>query len=60
MMLLTSWINEEFGDGDLLDRREKVIKELLSAGDDVSRLRSLMPKVKSTVDPSIKTIMHRV
>lgn len=47
MMLLTSWINEEFGDKDLLDRREKVIQEFKSAGDDVSKLRRLVPKVKS-------------
>lgn len=47
MMLLTSWINEEYGDKDLLDRREKVIQEFKSAGDDVSKLRRLMPKVKS-------------
>ncbi len=47
MMLLTSWIHEEFGDKDLLDRREKIIQELISAGNDVSKLRELMPKVKS-------------
>lgn len=47
MMQLTSWINEEFGDKDLLDRREKIIQEFKSAEDDVSKLRKLMHKVRS-------------
>lgn len=46
MLMLTSWIHEEFGDKDLLDRREKVIQEFRSAGDDVEKIRKLMPEAK--------------
>jgi len=45
MMILTSWINEEFGDKELLEQREKIIQEFKSAGDDVSKMRRLLPDV---------------
>lgn len=45
MLILTSWIHEEFGDKDLLDQREKAIHEIKSAGDDISKLRRLIPTV---------------
>lgn len=45
-MILTSWIHEEFGDKELLDRREAIMRELELAGDDLSKLRKLMPEMK--------------
>jgi hypothetical protein len=47
MLMLTCWIHDEFGDKDLLDWREKVIRELKSAGDDILKLRSFMPEMRS-------------
>lgn len=59
MMMLTSWINDEFGDKDLLDRREKVIQELKSAGNDVLNLRRLMPEVKNITDEIERLTLER-